>query len=111
MIHNMVRVVLAAVWLTVGAGLLLRHLLPPEWFAARDGMTLNLMGLVAVVLAVYNVLRLVTHIRRQMARARVLANPLARPRVEPPAQEYIPELDFTKNAADEKAKPDGERPA
>jgi hypothetical protein len=56
---------------------------------------LTLMGLLALALSAYNVMRLVNHLRRQRARAQVAANPLTQPRAEPKAREYIPELDFT----------------
>ncbi|MCU0702957.1 MAG: hypothetical protein MUF18_03095 [Fimbriiglobus sp.] len=94
MIQIAFRVVLALVWLTVGVGFLFRALLPQGVFEGRDGLTLNLFGMIALVLAGYNVMRLVAVVRRRQALARLEANPLARPTARP--REYIPELDFTK---------------
>lgn len=100
--HVVIRVVLAGVWLTVGVGLLGRSLLPGEWFVGKDALTLNLMGLVALVLSAYNVLRLVAHLRRQQARARLSAHPIRPASSAPPHErEYIPELDFNNNGPDE----------
>jgi len=101
------RVILAAVWLVVGLGMLFcRDLLPQQMVAGRDAMLLNLMGLMALLLVAYNVLRLVTHLRRRAARARLEANPLSQPRPEPQPpreREYIPELDFTNKPAETRA--------
>ena len=92
------RVVLAAVWLLIGVGMLFRQdLVPANMLAGRDAVFVNLMGLLALALSAYNVLRLVAHIRRQQVRARLAANPLSRPAAAPREREYIPELDFTKD--------------
>lgn len=102
MLQIVYRVVLAAVWLVIGVGLLFfRELMPPRLVAGRDAAFLSMFGLLALVLSVYNVMRLVAHLRRQAARARLAANPL-RPQPggeTPPPRErtYIPELDFTGN--------------
>jgi hypothetical protein len=94
--HTVVRVLLAGFWLAIAVGLLFRGLLPGEWLAGKDPFVLNLMGLTAVLLAVYNVLRLVAYLRRKWARAKLPPNPLAVPRPDTPPREreYIPELDF-----------------
>jgi hypothetical protein len=111
--HTVVRVVLAAFWLAIGLGLLFRSLLPGEWLAGKDPFVLNLMGLTAIVLAVYNVLRLVAYLRRKWARAKLPPNPLAVPRADTPPREreYIPELDFSESGPAAEPKTDGERPA
>ncbi len=102
------RVVLAGVWLVVGVGMLFRQdLVPANMIAGRDAVTVTLMGLLAVLLSAYNVLRLVAHLRRQRARARVAANPLSQPAAAPREREYIPELDFTKSGPPDEPRPPG----
>lgn len=97
MFQIMYRVVLAGVWLVIGVGMLFRRdLVPANMLAGRDAVFVTLMGLLALVLSAYNVMRLVAHIRRQQARARLAANPLSQPPATPREREYIPELDFTK---------------
>jgi hypothetical protein len=96
------RVVLAALWLVIGVGLLFfRELMPPQ-MADRSSVIVNMMGLVALLLVAYNVMRLVAYLRRRAARARLDANPL-RPApgsdadpAPPRPRQYIPELDFTR---------------
>lgn len=107
MVHTAVRVLLAAVWLAVAGVLFIRGpLLPAEWVAGKDALTLNFFALIALVLAVYNVLRLVAYLRRRRARARLRAtNPLSRPRPDGP-KEYIPELDFTGTGPPERVQAD-----
>ncbi len=98
MIQIVFRVVLSAVWLLVGVGMLFRQdLVPANMLAGRDAVAVTLFGLLALALSAYNVLRLVAHLRRQRARARVAANPLSQPAAPPREREYIPELDFTKD--------------
>ncbi len=115
MIQIVYRVVLAAVWLLIGVGMLFRQdLVPANMLAGRDAVVVTLFGLLALALAAYNVLRLVAHLRRQQARerARLAANPIRRPPTGPPMErEYIPELDFTKSGPREEKQQEGERPA
>jgi hypothetical protein len=92
------RVVLAGVWLVIGVGMLFRRdLVPANMLAGRDAVFVSLMGLLALALSAYNVLRLVAYLRRQQARARLAANPLSQPAGPPREREYIPELDFNKS--------------
>lgn len=100
MIQIVYRVVLAAVWLVIGLGMLFYpSLLPPKMVAGRDAVFLTMLGWLALLLVAYNVMRLVAYLRRRAARARLAANPLAQPRPEPQPpreREYIPELDFNR---------------
>jgi hypothetical protein len=106
------RVVLAAVWLVIGVGLLFfRELMPPQ-MVDRSSVIVNMMGLVALLLVAYNVMRLVAYLRRRAARARLDANPL-RPAPGPDAEptpprerQYIPELDFTQSGPPDEPKAD-----
>lgn len=94
MFQTAFRILLTVIWLGVGVTLLGRDaLLPAEWVAGRNPTALNLMGVLALVLAAYNVLRLFL-VRRRHAPPRPAANPLKQPRPDAP-REYNPELDFT----------------
>lgn len=115
MIQIVYRVVLATVWLVIGVGMLFcRDLLPAQMVAGRDAFFLNMMGMLALLLVAYNVMRLVNYLRRRAAQVKLDANPLARPRPEPQSpreQEYIPELDFTNNGPPAEVRADEEKPA
>ncbi len=118
MLQIVYRVVLGGVWLVIGLGMLFaKDLLPERMVAGRDAAFLNLFGLLALLLAVYNVMRLVAYLRRRAAQARLNSNPLRpapAPDAEPPPprpRQYIPELDFTNSGPPAEPKPEGERPA
>jgi hypothetical protein len=95
MLVAVIRIGFAGLWAVLGLILLLRHtLLAPEMYEQYDPKFLTLGGLLALLLAVFNVLRWLLAVR-QARRRTAPRNPLAPRGPRPRDTEYHPEWDFT----------------
>ena len=93
---NVLRIGLAAFWLVIGVGILLRAYLGLANLDERiESRSLNLFGFLGVSLAGWNLLRWWFSRPRTMSQNALREKIATRRKTEHP-EEYIPELDFTK---------------
>ena len=91
---RLIRIISFAFWLSFGIVILLRHQVAPQWAAQQDDSKLTMIGIFAMVMAIFQLYRW-NRISRSRSYAIERPHPLQpKSRNERP-EEYLPEFDFS----------------